>query len=109
MPDSKAVCEIAGAITLGQFREYTKDMPDDVQLVPRFIPGNEPGDHEPGVRLLGIGNGDEHDEEPIVSLAVELFYLGKDDEDWDNEDGDEDDDWDDDDDDDEEEEDVHTR
>lgn len=75
MSANASVCELPAPITLGQFREFTKHMPDDLLIAPRFVPGHEPSDLEPGVRLLGIGRGDGVNETPVISLAVELFYL----------------------------------
>lgn len=72
MPHSNSLCELTGDITLGRFREYTALMPDDAIIAPRFL--DAPSDEEPGVALIGIGK-DDYNGVPVVSLAVELFYL----------------------------------
>jgi len=64
---------------VGQLRSLIEGLPDDCTVRPKWVPGSEPGDHEPGVRLCGFEvDGDE------LLARVELFYLD-DLDDWDEE------------------------
>lgn len=47
-----------------------KDLSDSIVVRPQWVPGKEPGDHEPGVCLRGVEFADDE-----VLLRVELFYL----------------------------------
>ena len=68
-------------MTVGQLRELIADLPDTCTIRPQWVPGSEPQDHEPGVKLSGF---DVMDGELLA--RVELFYL---DEIEDEEEGDE--------------------
>jgi len=57
-------------MTVGQLRSLIEGLHDDCTVRPQWVPGSEPGDHEPGVSLCGFDvDGDE------LLVRVELFYL----------------------------------
>ena len=56
--------------TVRQLMDACKCLPDDAVVRPQWVPGCEPSDHEPGVRLRGVEQADGE-----VLLRVELFYL----------------------------------
>ena len=65
------------ALTLGEFRAVTKDLPDDTPVVPRYVDPGSMSDAEPAVRLLefkvlGVADGETC---PAVGLMIELVDL----------------------------------
>jgi len=58
------------SLTVGGLRRLIAAMPDDTVIRPAWVPGEEPGDHEPGVQLLGF---DAAGGELVARVA--LFYL----------------------------------
>ena len=56
--------------TVRDFLDACKHLPDDAVVRPQWQPGSEPGDHEPGVEVVGFDRvGDQ------VLIRVKLFYL----------------------------------
>ena len=72
-------------LSLGHFRELTKDLPDETMLVPRYL--NPPSDEEPGVSLDVLGTETE-DGTTVVALCVSLFYLNEDEDEGDEDEDD---------------------
>jgi len=60
-------------LTLGQFRELTRDLSDTTPIVPRFVHPGAVRDHEPGVRLDALGFDDAGGVR-TVALGVSLCY-----------------------------------
>lgn len=61
-------------MTLGEFRKLTANLPDNVEIYPRFPPGYEPDDSEPGVQIEGFEIWNDK-EGPYVAIIVYLVYL----------------------------------
>jgi hypothetical protein len=57
-------------MTVGDLRKLIADLPDDMNVRPQWLPGEEPGDHEPGVEIHGfdVANGE-------LLVRISLFYL----------------------------------
>ena len=57
-------------MTVGELRSVIAGLPDTTPIRPQWAAGSEPGDHEPGVSLLGFDVLDGQ-----LLARVELFYL----------------------------------
>lgn len=57
-------------MTVGELRSVIAGLSDDTPIRPQWLPGSEPGDHEPGVSLVSFDVGDGE-----LLARVELFYL----------------------------------
>lgn len=59
-------------MTVGELRTLIDGLPDAYAIRPQWVPGKEPGDHEPGVCLDGFDVDRERGE---LLARVSLFYL----------------------------------